>query len=306
MQLIKVVPMLVLVSLFFAPDASALKRIKLDPNSANGRCLPEVKGRATEVLTRNRVGARMTDGKAVPEPVRAALAEVIHTIEKIGARKFDYHHDVTFIFGYRNGFSSHASGTREINLNPGGENSFSLVDKRFGGIMNRGVLAHELAHYISMRDNFNIQLRYQREVPQPCYLTNYAHTTASTGWQTLRTEEFAEVFAAYITQPNLLTGKGGGCKRAREYLAELFEEKRTHSESCETRKASLGAPAKKPAEVPLPKPRPNGGPAPAASSAPAASITPAAPAAPNARRPSSDEEAAASEEKALPPITIVE
>lgn len=238
-------------------QAEALVRVKLNAESANGKCLPASKGTPQEILRRNQVQSQMEDRSAVPADVDKALSEVIDTIGRIGDARFHAHQGVLYIFGKKSGFSFQQSDNNEIRLNPGGENRAKIDDKRFGGIMNRGVLAHELGHYISNRDNFAILHQYMSAVPEACYLTDYARETASLFMQTLRTEEFAEVFAAYITNPSLLARQGPACEKARRFVGQLFAEATNKSESCESRKASLGAP---PPAVPLPKPRPESAP----------------------------------------------
>lgn len=227
-----ITPVFVLLLLTLTSNAFALKRVKQEPEAANGRCLP-----ATAGASRN-VSARMTDGKPVDPAVLSALQEVIGTIETIGAGRFDLHQGAIFEFSYTAGPSHHDSGTQVIHLNPGSENRLSLDDDRFGGIMNRAVLAHELAHYISLRDGFRVQLYYQTQVPKPCLFTEYSKKLVKSKRDgDLRAEEFAEVFAAYITNPSLLSN----CKKARDFMAFLFRENPVTS--CAERKRSSRAPA---------------------------------------------------------------
>ncbi|MGE3262351.1 MAG: hypothetical protein AB7K68_11275 [Bacteriovoracia bacterium] len=236
-------------------QAEALVRVKLNAESANGKCLPPGKGTPKEILQRNQVQSQMEDRRAVPADVDKALSEVIDTIGRIGDGRFHSHWGVLYIFGKKNGFSFQQSDNNEIRLNPGSENRAKIDDKRFGGIMNRGVLAHELGHYVSNRDNFAILHQYMAAVPAACYLTDYARDVYRDFGRELRMEEFAEVFAAYITNPSLLARKGPACEKARRFVSQLFAETANKSESCESRRASLGAGGAE-SSVPLPKPRP--------------------------------------------------
>lgn len=221
-----------LLLLALTSNAFALKRVKQEPDAANGRCLPKTTG-----ASRN-ISARMADGKPVNPAVLSALQEVIGTIEAMGAGRFDLHAGAIFEFGYNAGPSYHDSGTQIIYLNPGTENRMSLDDDRFGGVMNRAVLAHELAHYIALRDGFRIQLYYQSQVPMPCLVSDYAKDLVATKQDVkLRAEEFAEVFAAYVTNPSLLSK----CKRARDFMAFLFRE--VPMTSCAERKSPTRSPA---------------------------------------------------------------
>jgi hypothetical protein len=220
--------------------AANLARVKLDPDSANGRCLPGVKGNAKEILARNRVQAQMEDRSPVPPAVSEALAEVVGPIGQIGDGRFHAHWGVTYVFGRRAGHSFQKANSAEIHVSPGSESLTKLEDKRFGGITNRGLLAHELGHYVSNRDGFAILKRYQGFVTSPCYLTSNAKEVYRSITQTLRREEFAEVFAAYVTNPGLLAHKSKACEHARRFMADLFSEKAPASERCSARRASLG------------------------------------------------------------------
>lgn len=233
--------LLALLSVTFATPAHALLRIKLNADSANGRCLPAAKGSPREILRNNRIQTQMEDGTSVPSDVDKALSQVIFAIGEIGDGRFASHSGVTYTFGKKDTYSYHESGTYEIHLNPGSENRSKLEDKRYGGIMNRGVLAHELGHFVSNRDNFRILMQYQDYVTTPCHLTDYAKEVFKRWPRDLRMEEFGEVFAAYITQPSLLAGKGSACERARKFMSQLFNETAKNSLSCESRKASLPA-----------------------------------------------------------------
>ena len=223
---------LFMATLFPAPTQAAdLKFVKYDVDAANGKCLPPLEESANAVLARNSIG--VTDA-ASPE-VNKALAKVISTIARIGKGKFQSQQGVTYLFGKEPGYSYHQSGTTEIHLNPGGQNLHSLKDKRFGGTNNTATLAHELGHYIAFRDNFRVKQMYENYVQSPCTFTWYS-TVQKNGY---RNEEFAEVFAAFVSNPSLLQNKGDACDQARVFFSYLFEEAQGKSESCQSRLDSL-------------------------------------------------------------------
>jgi hypothetical protein len=118
-----------------------------------------------------------------------------------------------------------------LSIRPGNENMMALHDKSHGGVCNKGMLAHEIAHYISIRDNQAIQREYERQINPPCYVTRYAGQN--------RIEEFAEVFAAFLTNPDLFKGKGQSCDKARRVIASMFREHPDHSLSCDSRSRSI-------------------------------------------------------------------
>ncbi|MFN7730223.1 MAG: hypothetical protein ACK5P7_13775 [Bdellovibrio sp.] len=82
---------------------------------------------------------------------------------------------------------------------------------------NLALVAHEMGHIIgnSQQDGRRWYSAYNAAVSTPCHHTWYS----SSGWNRgRRNEEFAEVFAAYITHPNLLRGGSASCRQAYEFM----------------------------------------------------------------------------------------
>lgn len=214
-----------------ATNAFALLRVKLDERAANGSCLVQPDEASSAILTRNEIKVVRQNGNEVEAPIRQALGIVMGTIESLGAAEFKAQQDVKFLIGDTAGFSFHESGTKLIHINPGAENIRNLHDKSLGGVHNVAMLTHELAHYISLRDGFAIQRKYEWAVWSHCELTDYAKTN--------RYEEFAEVFAAYVTNPSLLQNQSAACDKARLFMASLLQESPSKSESCANRLGSV-------------------------------------------------------------------
>ena len=148
--------------------------------------------------------------------VQGALADVVDTIEKIGRGRKKSHRGAHYFFRKDWGYSFHTPGTNIIEMRRGNQNMEQMHDRSHFGMDNRAVLAHELAHYVSIRDNQAIQTQYNWSVWFPCHVTKYAKKN--------RWEEFAEVYAAYVTNPDLLRGKGSSCDKARKFMARLLGE----------------------------------------------------------------------------------
>lgn len=212
-------------------NAFALLRVKLDEKAANGSCLVQPDEAASAILTRNEIKVVREGGGAVENTIKQALGIVIGTIESLGAAEFKAQQNVEFLIGVNPGFSYHESGTKLIHINPGAENIRNLHDKSLGGVHNVAMLTHELAHYISLRDGFAIQRKYEWAVWSHCELTDYAKTN--------RYEEFAEVFAAYVTNPSLLQNQSAACDKARLFVGSLLQESPAKSESCGSRLAAV-------------------------------------------------------------------
>ena len=209
-----------------------LVRIKLDKLAANGECIPRVSESPESIFSRNRILVSASNKSPVQSEVKTALARVINSIETMGSRRFTAHADAHFIFKPDFGYSYHFPGTREIFIRPGGESSRNVSDKRFGGTNNIAKLTHELAHYISLRDGELIQKRYETAVPTTCFVTKYAAKD--------RREEFAEVFASFVTRPEFLSQNvSSSCRAARVFMSNMFNEPSVRSESCASRLQSF-------------------------------------------------------------------
>ncbi len=225
---------IVLVTFFMSVScarAGPIFVVKLDPRAARGTCLPPLTEQPEQVLARNSISINSIDNRPIHAAVTTSLARVVRTVEKIGLGTFKAHTDSKFIFETKWGYSWYVPGTKEVHISPGTQNLTSVMDKRFGGTNNVALLAHELAHYISLRDTSKIQNKYTAFASKPCHLTLYSRTN--------RIEEFAEVFAAFVTNPELLLNRGPACVRAASFMADLFGEKAKYSVSCEARRKSL-------------------------------------------------------------------
>ena len=116
------------------------------------------------------------------------------------------------------------------------------------GRNNTTHITHELAHCFGWK-KINGQTMYDtyfKAVPSryQCSPTGYANPDFSNSKGTNKfrpNEEFAEVFALYITNPDVLQ-KQPGCKQALQFFAKLFGEQAPLEEiTCENRRARLAS-----------------------------------------------------------------
>lgn len=213
--------------------------VKMEPRSARGVCLPEIREvDSSEVLKRNNVryfgfnsdqyrkdhpnskdnyhlGKKTQDHnntkyhRELSASEKEALAKVIYTVESLGDGSFEYHKGAHYRFG--NIWGPSRFDGRYIQINPGGQNMKALDNKSQGGRDNHGVIAHELGHFIGHK---GLYTEYRREVGGGCHVSKYSKKRFN--------EEFADVFAAYVTNPDLLKNKGPYCDLAIKFFDKKF------------------------------------------------------------------------------------
>ena len=95
--------------------------------------------------------------------------------------------------------------------------------------INTAMLMHELGHRLGKykKNEKSFYSLYRKQV-KSCYPTRYARKNLF--------EQFAEAFAAYITNPELLLGKGEECKKAYEFFEKSIFPVNGHLSSCDKSK----------------------------------------------------------------------
>lgn len=180
-----------------------LSFLKLDPTAASGACLNKVSSEkeAKLILARNKVKIAPT---ANADQLKT-LATAVYQIERLSGGVNPYVAGVHLRFPKVKGYSKYHVSTPYIDMGA------NFNDK------NVAHITHEMGHYAGHAGLYPL---YYKRVP-PCKFTNYTlsyyHPSAK------RNEEFAEVWAAFITRPEFLkNSKIPGCQRAYDFFLEIF------------------------------------------------------------------------------------
>ncbi|MGH1468543.1 MAG: hypothetical protein ACRBBP_06655 [Bdellovibrionales bacterium] len=210
--------------------------VKIDADAAQGNCLPPSTRDPNSVLRQSGIEVYTARNRpSVPggsgcqsfnnlsgrsslsnpqDPRLGSLARVISTLNTLGDGRMTAHKNLKVVFGTVRGPSRQCAD--HIQLNPGSQNCIGLDSDAHGGVDNVALIAHEIGHQVANANEQEIFRNYTSNVSQ-CRLTSYAVDGG-------RGEEFAEVFGAYVTNPSLFQDKGANCRKAFEFLANLFGE----------------------------------------------------------------------------------
>lgn len=163
------------------------------PNARSGRCIRPASGSATEILDRN--GIKRT-GHYGPSEI-AALAKGVSQVERLNGSPLPPAWQTTFNFLNTSGAWN--QGVKAIN-----------VRKYTYGGDNVAAQMHEFGHKIANANNQKILSQYVRQAKR-CGISPYAYSK--------RSEEFAEVFSAFIVNPEDLKAK---CPSAFGTMLSIF------------------------------------------------------------------------------------
>lgn len=196
----------VLASVLFAPLANAnitgLRVLKIDPVAANGSCLNVVNSPLDAHLILARNGVQVAPAANPSQVVTLAIA--VLQIERLSGGPGGPVAGLTVAFPKKRPFSRLATPT------------LIEMGRNFND-HNVAHISHEIGHYAGTH---GLYAPYYRRVP-PCKLTGYSHAAYSAA--TKRNEEFAEVWAAFLTRPELLyNSKAEACRRAYDFFLEAF------------------------------------------------------------------------------------
>jgi hypothetical protein len=220
--------------------------VKLNQRAAQGTCMPQVSGNSSITLSNNNIGAfsgATAQGRSFsgtnPRPLAAtdarqqAVARVLQTMNSLGGGNFSLHRGAKFVFGSTAGQPSRQTADH-IQLNPGNQNIRALgnhAGHSHGGTTNTALIAHELGHYVG---NNGLYQPYFQFVRGGCNVSGYSGNRRNGR----RNEEFAEVFSAYLTNPEMLSAKGGACQKALDFMKGAFGEQ--GNPTCESRRSLSG------------------------------------------------------------------
>ena len=180
---------------------------KGDATAIQGQCVPPLRESAADIL--NEAGVHTVDATVAEAKT---LAKGIQKIEQLAGGNFEP----------IRGASMHFYGGRmRLGGYPFGRFNGSFVEIHRAGSnsdTNLAHLMHELGHWVGAHDG--LYDKYKESV-SPCQYSSYCKFV-NTG-QSPRNEEFAEVWAAFITHPEILYKGSPNCKRAYNFFAnEVF------------------------------------------------------------------------------------
>lgn len=172
--------------------------MKADPKGRAGTCTGPLNATPGEILRRNGISTRSaTNGQT------EALAKGILQIERLAGGNFSAIRGTTFNFLNSRRGSSNQAGTT-INMRGGPAKT-----------ANTAYVMHELGHRVG---NNGYYAKYRSAVKTPCLATHYCSKSYSRA--RYRNEEFAEVFAAFVTNPDHLKNAGPSCRAAYDFFAK--------------------------------------------------------------------------------------
>lgn len=183
--------------------ASGLHSVKYIQKAARGSCLAPVRSsrEANAILNRNGVYVSSKTHSAH----RVSTAVSVQQIEILSGGSDRYLRGLRVTFPKQRRYSRYLFGSRTVQM---GRNH------RNGNVAH---IAHEIGHHVG---NLGLYGPYKRQVPI-CALTRYAGKNYSKA--SARNEEFAEVFAAFVTHPDLLkNSRSSACRAAYRFLSEKF------------------------------------------------------------------------------------
>ncbi len=188
--------------------------LKRDPTAASGRCLiPAVSTslEAAEILSAHNIST-----VSATNAERIALARGLAQAQALLGKPVSFAKNVEFSFATRSGFSSYdgARGGRHII-------KMNRCDSKGGNCAANNVahLMHELGHKVGHAMFARGEKFYDAysRLAGRCHPTRYSRQN--------RNEEFAEVFAAYLTHPELLSRGDPACRRAFAFFSrDVFKE----------------------------------------------------------------------------------
>lgn len=190
--------------LYIAAEARpVLQSIKRDHAAKTGACLAPITDveEAKEIIRRN--GVRIEASANKKQILSVAIG--VQQVELLAGSPSEYIEGSYFKFPKRLRYSRQTGSAIEMGAN--------YTDGNVAHVM------HELGHYVGNRGLYG---PYKENVPV-CEITVYSkvHYTPAR----YRNEEFAEVWAAFVTNPELLkNSQDAGCREAYAFFSQVFPE----------------------------------------------------------------------------------
>lgn len=191
----------------FAHAEPLIGILKKEPIAAKGLCTPKIsQNQAEDVLKIFNIQTRNARDSEI-----LAIGRGLSQIQKLSGGTFEPARNAKYIF--RNGGGNISRQTANgIEMSRGNTSTISSV----------AYFIHELGHYVGNANNGELYSEYKSKIKSRCLFSRYA----SKDWTPARArnEEFAEVFAAFVTNPEILLRSGQACAKAFEFFKnEVFE-----------------------------------------------------------------------------------
>lgn len=212
--------------------------MKREPTAASGRCLiPAVatQNTADDILAKHKISTvSATPGE------RLSLARGLAQAQALLGKDVVFAKNVQFQFETRSGYSFYQGGknVHYIHMNRCDSKGKNCAAN------NTAHLMHELGHRIGHASYSGGRSFYEayNDLGMSCHPTRYSKAN--------KREEFAEVFSAFLTHPELLSQGNAGCKRAFNFFTKDVFAKNGELASCDRKiKEELMARANVPSET---------------------------------------------------------
>lgn len=226
-------------SAVYARSELDLNLVKLDPNAANGRCLPNLAGDPNNILRQSGITVTKegSDSQITnPNDDRLrALARVVKSIRALGSEEINQSLEGPIVLGGGNRNRGVSTNRGElITLSGGPQNNQNMRPPTSnGGVENSALISHMLAYRIGNTNGFYD--RYRAAVSGRCLISRHARSNPRA--------EFAEVMTAYLTNPELLSNKNStACNQAYAFMRSIFtndEDSDSGYLTCEERRSAI-------------------------------------------------------------------
>lgn len=186
--------------------APSIRLVKTEPKAASGACTPKSNANlAHEVM--KRFDLDIVNGK---DSNKLALSRGLLEIEKLAGGRFRAAEGATFKILPESGCAQQLGKT-------------IVLRQGCGSLDSVAYYIHELGHYIGNNDRGKLYASYKASVTSRCAVSRYAMTDWTKA--RARNEEFAEVIAAFVTNPDLLLKSGPSCVKAFNFFRdEVFDK----------------------------------------------------------------------------------
>lgn len=181
--------------------------LKREPIAAKGLCTPKIsQNQAVDTLKIFNIKTRNAHDSEI-----LAIGRGLSQIQKLAGGVFEPARNARYIFS--NGGGNISRQTQNgIEMSRGAQPRISSV----------AYFIHELGHYVGNANGAELYRAYKSKIQSRCLFSRYA----GRDWTPARArnEEFAEVFAAFVTNPEILLRSGQACAKAFDFFKnEVFE-----------------------------------------------------------------------------------